>query len=475
MTLNPKSGAMWATVLAALMILSACATMGPDYERPTPETPESYRTETVPAKYAVNLRWWELFKDPALYDLVTAALENNREVNVAAARIEEARAALGFTRADLYPRLDINAGAGTGNFAGGSRSDDDMTNLYIAPTASWEIDFWGKFRRSTEAARAELMATEYGLKSVQLSLVSEVVAAYYRLLDFQQRLAIAERTLVSRLESLDIIQQRFDKGIIPEIDLNQAQIQKEIADGAIPLYRRQIALTENTLSILVGRLPASIDVDTALSEQSLPPSIPMGLPSEILQRRPDVAQAAALLHAQTARIGVAVALRFPAVSLTGILGIASTEVGSVTSEGGAWFVGGSLLGPIFDFGKSAQQVAVEEARTRQAMFQYENAVLTAFREVEDALVEVETYKDQVATVERKLNAARNANDLSMERYDKGVTSYLEVLEADRTLFSVELERSELDQQLFRSYVRLYKALGGGWLTREERKSTDATR
>jgi multidrug efflux system outer membrane protein len=319
------------------------------------------------------------------------------------------------------------------------------------------------------------MATEYGLKSVQLSLVSEVAAAYYQLLDFHQRLAIAERTLASRLKSLDIIQQRFEKGIIPEIDLNQAQIQKEIADGAIPLYRRQIALTENALSILLGRLPVSIDVDTGLSEQSIPPNIPMGLPSEILQRRPDVAQAAALLHAQTARIGVAVALRFPAVSLTGILGIASTEVGSVTSEGGAWFVGGSLLGPIFDFHKSAQRVAVEEARTRQAMFQYENAVLTAFREVEDALVEVETYKDQLAAVERKLNAARNANDLSMERYDKGVTSYLEVLDADRTLFSVELERAELDQQLFRSYVRLYKALGGGWLTREERMSTDAAR
>ena len=311
MTLTPKTTLRWTALLPAMLLLSACA-MGPDYERPTPETPEDYRTDTVPAEYVVNLRWWELFKDPVLYELVTAALENNRDVNVAAARIEEARAALGFTRADQFPRLDIGAGASTGNFAGGRRSDDEVTSLYIAPAASWEIDFWGKFRRSTEAARAELMATEYALKTVQLTLVSEVVAAYYQLLDFHQRLIISERTLESRLKSLDIIQQRFDKGIIPEIDLNQAQIQKEIAAGAIPLYRRLIATTENALSILVGRLPASVDIGDGLAEQLLPPDIPMGLPSEILQRRPDVAQAKALLHAQTARIGVAVAAQFPA-------------------------------------------------------------------------------------------------------------------------------------------------------------------
>ncbi len=474
MTLIPRPVMKWAAAVPALLLLSACA-MGPDYERPTPEIPEAYRSETVPAKYAVNLRWWELFKDPVLYELVTTALSTNRDVRNAAYRIEEARAALGFARADQYPRFDIDAGAGTGNFAGGTRSDDEITNLYIAPTARWEIDFWGKFRRGTEAARAELTASEYGLKTVQLALVSEVVAAYYRLLDFHQRLSIAEETLASRIQSLDIIQQRFDEGIIPEIDLNQSQIQKEIAAGAIPLYKRQIALTENALGILLGRLPAAIGVGEGLAEQPLPPDIPMGLPSEILQRRPDVARAEALLHAQTARIGVAVALRFPAVSLTGILGVASTEVGSVTSDGAAWFVGGNLLGPIFDFGKNAQRVAVEEARTRQAMAQYENTVLTAFREVEDALVEIETYKAEAAAVERKLAAARNANSLSADRYDKGVTSYLEVLESERTLFSVELERSETDQQLFRAYVRLYKALGGGWLTREERESSDATR
>jgi len=475
MSMKPKPILGWAAALAVSLLLSACATVGPDYERPSLQTPQAFRTDTETARYTVNLRWWEMFKDPVLYELVAAALENNRDLGIAAARIEEARAALGFTRADQYPRLDIDAGAGTGNFAGGSRSDDEITNLYIAPTARWEIDFWGKFRRGTEAARAELLSSEYAMKTVQLSLVSEVAAAYYQLLDFHQRRVIAERTLASRVQSLDIIEQRFEKGIIPEIDLNQAQIQKEIAAGAIPLYRRQIAQTENALSILVGRLPAAVAVGHGLAEQPLPPDIPMGLPSEILQRRPDVAEAEALLHAQTARIGVATALRFPAVSLTGILGMASTEVGSVTSDGGAWFVGGSLFGPIFDFEKSAQRVAIEEARTRQAMLRYENTVLSAFREVEDALVQVETYKDQVEAAARKLTAARNANELSTDRYDKGFTSYLEVLEADRTLFSVELERSELDQQMFRAYIQLYKSLGGGWLTREERESTDVTR
>jgi len=297
------------------------------------------------------------------------------------------------------------------------------------------------------------------------------VGTYYQLLDSHQRLEISRRTLASRRASLDIIQQRLDKGIIPEIDLNQAQIQLEIAAAAIPQYERQIAITENALSILVGRLPNAVQTGAPLRLQPFPPGIPMGIPADILERRPDIAGAMADLHAQTAKIGVAVALRLPAVSLTGLLGVASTDLGSVTSSGGAWYVGGTLLGPIVDFGKGKQNVAVEEARTRQALATYEQTVLTAVREVEDALVTVQTLRVQMAAVERKLAAAANASSLSAERYDKGVTSYLEVQEADRTLFSVELELSELRQLYFTGYVKLYKALGGGWLTRREMADT----
>jgi len=286
-------------------------------------------------------------------------------------------------------------------------------------------------------------------------------------LDFHERLELSEQTLASRLKSLEIIEKRFNGGIIPEIDVNQAQIQMEIAQGAIPLYERSIARTENTLSILLGRFPGEIRTGVGLYGQTTPPDIPVGLPSTLIERRPDLAQAEYLLRAQNARIGVAEAQRLPAIGLTGALGGASSELGSLTTEGLAWSIGASLVGPLYDSGKSKQRVEIEKARTEQVLYQYENAVLLAFREVADALNEIQTYKKQVATVERTLKAAKNAAALSTLRYDGGVTSYLEVLDNERTLFSVGLELSETRQQFYNAYVRLYKALGGGWLSKEE--------
>jgi multidrug efflux system outer membrane protein len=311
------------------------------------------------------------------------------------------------------------------------------------------------------------MASEYSLRTVQISLISEVVSTYFLLLDYHQRLKISEQTLESRLISLDIIQKRFDKGIIPEIDLNQAQIQKEIAAGAIPLFQRLIANTENALSILMGKFPGEIKTGNGLNQQAVPPDIPSGLPSNILERRPDIAEAMYLLEAQTARIGVAEALRFPSITLTGLFGAVSSELSSITTDGGIWSVGGSLFGPLIDFKKSLSRVEIEKERTQQALYRYENRVLFAFREVSDALNEIQTYKIQISAVERKLKAAENAAALSKMRYDKGVTSYLEVLETERTLFDVGLELSELKQQFLNTYVKLYKALGGGWLTKSE--------
>jgi outer membrane protein, multidrug efflux system len=450
------------------VLLAGCA-VGPDFKEPVTGAPGAYRTQTMPADTTADLKWWELFDDPVLYTLVTTALENNRDLQIAASRIEQARATVGFTRADQYPRLDGQAGASTGNFSGGSRTTDTTSSVYLAAPLTWEIDFWGKYRRATEAARAELMASDYGLKTIQLSLVAGVVTSYYQLLDYHQRLAVSKSTLDSRVKSLEIIQQRFDRGIIAEIDVNQAQIQKEIAQAAIPLYERAIAQTENRLSILLGRLPGAIKTARALSAQPVPPDIPVGLPSEILARRPDIAQAKYQLKAQTERIGAAQALRLPSISLTGTLGVASTDLGSITSEGGVWSIGGQLLAPIIDFNKNKRRVAIEEEKTRQALYQYEATVLTAFREVEDALVAVATYRQELAATDRQQKAAKNANSLSKERYDKGVTSYLEVLDTERTLFSVELQLSELQQQYLGAYVNLYKALGGGWMTRAARE------
>jgi len=456
--------------LAIIVSFTGCA-VGPDFKKPVVETPDNIRFSDSKSKEVVNLKWWELFDDPVLYSLVVTALTNNKDLMIAASRMEEARAALGFTKADQYPRLDLEAGAATGNYLGISRSSTTDKYAFIAPVLSWEIDFWGKYRRSTEAAKAELMASEYSLRTVQISLISEVVSTYFLLLDYHQRLKISEKTLDSRIDGLDIIQKRFDKGIIPEIDLNQAQIQKEIAAGAIPLYQRLIANTENALSILMGKFPGEIKTGDDLGQQTVPPDIPVGLPSNILERRPDIAEAMYLLQAQTARIGVAQALRFPSISLTGLFGVASSEISNISTDGTVWSVGGSLLGPIFDFKKSRQRVEIENARTQQALYRYENRVLSAFREVSDALNDIQTYKTQISTVERKFKAAENADRLSKMRYDKGVTSYLEVLDAERTLFDVGLEYSELKQQFYNAYVRLYKALGGGWLTKTQMEQT----
>ncbi len=455
-----------AVVILPFLLFSGCA-VGPDFEKPVVETPGQYRFENMPVEAQVNLEWWKLFDDPVLYLFVTMALENNKDLQIAAARVEEARASLGFTRADQFPQVNIQGGAATGNFGGGSRSEDRTTSYYISPMLNWELDFWGKFRRATEAARAQLLASEYALKTIQISLISEVVGTYYLLLDYHLRLEISKSTLKSREDSLTIIQKRFDRGIIPELDVNQAQIQKEIAASAVPLYERSVARTENALSILLGKLPGSIKTGNGLTNQVVPPVIPVDLPSTLLERRPDITEAMYRLQAQTANIGVAEAYRLPAITLTGLFGLASTQLSTFTSEGGIWSVQGGLFGPIFDFYKNIRRVQIEEAKTKQALSFYENTVLTAFREVEDALVDIQTYKIQIASVSNKVAAAKNANRLANLRYDKGVSSYLEVLETERSLFSAELELSELRQQYLNGYVGLYKALGGGWTSKEE--------
>jgi multidrug efflux system outer membrane protein len=401
-------------------------------------------------------------------------LEQNKDLLIAASRVEEARAALTFTGADRYPQLDIQAGGTRGNFAGGLKFDEPANNYFIAPVLSWEIDFWGKFARATESARAQLMANEYALRSVQIGLIAEVISTYYQLLDYNQRLLISKETLESRERSLDIIRQRFEKGTVPEIDLNQAQIQREIAASAIPFYQRQIAQTENALNILLGYNPGILKEDKLLISQSVPPDIPVGLPSQLLERRPDIARAEYSLMAQNARVGVAVAQRFPSISLTGLFGLASDDLSTIAEGDPAWSVTGSLFGPLFNWNKNIARVEIEEARTQQALYEYEKTVLNAFREVEDALIEVSTFREETASKRRQFDAAANAARLSQQRYDQGVTSYLEVLETQRSAFNAGLELSSTKKNYLNSYVKLYKALGGGWLSEDELNSASDT-
>ena len=455
-------------VLILGVILYSCA-VGPDFQKPEMQAPLYFSSyDSLAVDTLVNLKWWEIFNDPILDTLVITALKENKNVNIAIARIEEARATLGFTEADIYPRVDLQGEASRGTYAGGGvKLDSEANGFFIAPVVNWEIDFWGKFRRANESAQAQYLASEFSLRKIQISLITEVVSTYFLLLDFKERLMISEETLQSRMESLRIIQERFNKGIIPEIDLNQAQIQKEIAAGTVPVYKRLASQTEHSLSILLGKMPGSIKTGINLEQRNTPPEIPVGLPSQLLERRPDIAEALFLLQSQNAQIGVAVAQRFPSISLTGLIGFASTDLSSLTSGDPAWSASGSLFGPIFNFGKNISRVEIQEARTEQAFYQYENTVLNAFREVEDALIEVQTIKEQLEAKSRQFLAAKNANRLSRMRYDLGVTSYLEVLESERTLFNVELELSETKQLTLNSYIKLYKALGGGWISKEE--------
>ncbi|MCG8617562.1 MAG: efflux transporter outer membrane subunit [Desulfobacterales bacterium] len=454
------------TLVLSVLLMTGCHAVGPDFKPPEMVSPDAYRHMTDEAKAVEDLNWWELFDDPVLHELVAKALENNRDVKTALSRIEEARATYGFTRADQYPTLDLEGYAYYGNFSG-TRSLTDDTSLYLNPKLSWEVDLWGRYRRASAAAKADILASEFSARAVQVSLIASVASTYYQLLDYRQRLVMSRETLASRLKSLGIIQQRFDKGIIPEIDLNQAQIQKEIAAGAIPQYERLIAKAEHSLSLLLGELPGSIPTGSTLAEQPLPPFVPSTMPSTLLKRRPDIRQSMAELHASNEKIGVAVAQRFPTLSLAAVWGTSYSEFSNVIMDGGGHNTTATILAPLFNFKKNLRRVEVAEIQTQQALLSYEETVLTAFREVEDALVEVDTYRRESEAASRKVAAAENAAQLSFERYDKGVSSYLEVLDSERTLFSAKLEYSENKQLFFNAYVNLYKALGGGWTSPEK--------
>lgn len=446
---------------------SSCM-MGPNFQKPEMEIPNNYLGDATQAD-TINLKWWEIFDDEVLDTMVLMALEHNLDVKMAATRIEQARAYWGMTKADLWPSLDIQAGAGRGNFGAGMKTASPANQFYVTPALSWELDFWGKYRRLSESAQADLLASEWGMRTMQMSLIADVTSLYFELLDYQKRLDISEKTVELRYNSLKIIRMRFEEGIVPEIDVNQAEGQWAYAVAAVPTYQRAVAQTQYVLSVLLGQNPRLLLLPNKLYDQQIPEEIPAGLPSDLVQRRPDIAQAEMMLKSQNAQIGAAVAARFPSISLTGILGAASSDLSTLTSGAAAWSIGGTILGPLFNFGKNKRRVEVERKKAEEMLYNYEYTVLNAFKEVEDALVSISTYTRELEAREIHYKAAENAAKLSGLRYDKGVTSYLEVLENERSAFEAELVLTETYQNLLNSYIGLYKALGGGWLSPEEEK------
>ncbi|MFC2085710.1 efflux transporter outer membrane subunit [Bacteroidota bacterium] len=440
--------------LVSGVLLGGC-TVGPDYVRPVTPEPVEYREDFPPGESVANTPWWELFEDSVLVDLIDSALVNNRDALTSLSKIAEAEAALGIVRADLYPRINYGAAATADiTTTDGDELDGDISG---GLNATYMLDLWGRIRRSNEAAVQTLLASEEAYRAVTLTLIAGVAKAYVLLRDLDNRLAISERTVDARKASLDVIRARFNAGFLSEVDVNQAEIVLGDAEVSAVTFKRLRGQTENAISVLLGVPPMEIPRGRNLEELLKPPELPTGLPSDLLRRRPDILIAERTLNAQTARIGAAEALKFPQLNLTSNLGAIFT--GDFT---GFFDIGADLFGPLFNSGENQRRVDVEVARTEQLVHQYEQTILVALREVDDALIAVRTYEAEFEARKRQLVASTSASELSWVRFDNGVTSYLEVLDVDRSLFTSQLKASETLQLKLTSVVQLYQALGGGW-------------
>jgi multidrug efflux system outer membrane protein len=426
---------------------------------------EQFRDSTVTTESIANLTWWELFADTTLQRLLETAVDNNRDVRVALARIAEARAQAGFVRADLYPQINVGGAVDMTETFNSDGTQSSLRDALVLVDVNWQIDLWGRIRRSNEAAVQEMMATEEAYRSITLTLVSDLASLYLFLRDLDARLLISEQTVETRQEAVRILQARFDAGVISEVDLNQAQIELADAEAAVEVFKRLRTQTENAISVLLGHTPTDVSRGLLLTEQVFPPEIPVGLPSDLMRRRPDILEAERRLAAQTARIGAAEAVKYPSLSLTSISGVSDEFTGAGFTSA-IFNLGANLVAPLFTAGKNQRRVDIEVARTEQLLGTYQQAILVAFQEVEDALIAVYTYREEHAARQRQARAAQNAYDLSWARYEEGLTSYLEVLNLQRSLFTAELAQSETLQLQLTSTVGLYKALGGGWPVRD---------
>ena len=455
-----------------LLTLTGCMTVGPDYKRPAVDTPAAWRFEEKEVRDLANTAWWQQFKDPVLDRLVSHALQENKDLLIATARIEEFFGRYFSTRGDQFPSAAGNADAFRQRLSekGFSRFDgsDNPYNQYEAILgASWEIDFWGKFRRATEATRAELIGTEEARRTVVLTLVSAVAAAYLDIRALDKQLEITQRTADSRRGTLELFELRFQNGIISEVDLSQAESEYEDALARIPDIERAIGQTENALSVLLGRNPGPIPRGLPLDALILP-AVPAGVPSRLLERRPDILRAEQTLIAANARIGVAKSLYFPTISLTGAFGTVSTDLSSLfTASSRAWNFGVPVSVPLFTAGRIGGEVKAAEAVQQQALYGYQQTIQNAFREVDDALLDRGKSGQRIDALSRQLKALRNYARLARMRYDEGYTSFLEVLDAERSLFNVELAHTASQNVLFRSLINIYKSMGGGWVDQAE--------
>jgi len=453
-------------------VIAGCMTVGPDYQRPQVETPEQWPDAAAGA--AVSATWWKSYGDPVLDRMIDEALQHNLDLRNAIARVDEARSALGITRADQYPGISANAAASRNRISQETVISvppgvDPKYNDYRATlNASYEIDFWGKYRRATEAARAELLASKFNREAVRLALIADTAKGYFALRALDAQVAITRRTLSTRQASTELQRLRFEAGVASEYDLRQVEAETAQAQALLPSIEQRLAAQETALSVLVGRSPRAIvaqpiDRGSALEALTAPPSIPAGLPSDILERRPDLRQAEQGLVAANARIGEAKAAYYPTISLTGFFGVESSMLsGLFDTQARMWQFAGSATQTIFDAGRTRSQVGVAEARQQQALAQYQGAIQNAFKDALDALVAQRKAREVMEAEQKRIEALTSAMRLAQLRYDNGVASFLELLIAERALLDAQLNQVDAQRAQLSASADLFKAMGGGW-------------
>ena len=457
-------------VVGLLVVLCSGCAVGPNYKKPAVPVPPEYRGlspdqsgQSGAASFG-DQKWWDAFQDEVLSDLIRTALKQNYDVRIAAARILEARAQFGITRADQLPSVAAGASAVNERISrAGSIPSIETSANQVSMSLAWELDFWGKFRRATESARANLLSQEWAQRQVMSSLVSDVASAYFQLRELDLELEISRQTLASRKDSLRLTQILADGGATSMLDVRQAEQLVFTAAASIPDLERRIEQQENFISILLARNPQGIARGRKLVDQPHALEVPAGLPSSLLERRPDIRQAEQQLIAANAQIGVAKADYFPQISLTASGGYQSSALTALFSgPAGLWTFGGSAVQPVFEGGRIRNQVRLARARTEEATLFYQRTVQQAFRDVSDALVGYRKIQEFRIQQEQLTHSAEEATKLSNMRYKGGATSYLEVLDSDTRYFAAQLTLAQADLNELRAYVELYSVLGGGW-------------
>lgn len=448
---------------------------GPDYNRPEIETPKVWRLDLPQAAALANAAWWESFQDPQLTELIRTALRENQDLLRATAAVEKFFALYGVSRSALFPQTAAEGQYSREESSASTKPAglNDPVSFFSADFGlAWELDFWGRIRRSNEAAWADLLSQAAFRRALILSLVSSVATVYVDLRSLDVQLAISRETVKSRQAGLKVIKTRFEGGYVSELDVRQAEADLLQAQIAIPQTEQQIAQSENLLSILIGRNPGPIQRGLPLTQLLQATAVPSGLPADLLQQRPDVAAAEEQLRAANARIGAAVAQYFPNIRLTGAYGFASAELSNwIEHPAQFWAFGPSLNLPIFTAGRISNEVEFAEAATREALHNYRQAVLTALREVNDALVGYQNTGSEEQLRVKQVQVLRRYLDLANKRYEEGQTPYLEVLDAERSLYSSQLDLARTQSARLGQMIELYRAMGGGWVA-EADKLTD---